>query len=97
VFVSNIVNCSRINIFLSPRNVCHVIPIWITNFSKLKVLLASEIMNRVYNYDSNMISWTDHVRNEEVLHRVKEERNILHAIKEGRLPGLVTSSAGTAF
>jgi hypothetical protein len=27
------------------------------------------------------ISWTDHVRNEEVLHRVKEERYILHTIK----------------
>jgi hypothetical protein len=27
------------------------------------------------------ISLTDRVRNEEVLHRVKEERNILHAIK----------------
>jgi hypothetical protein len=27
------------------------------------------------------ISWTDRVRNEEVLHRAKEERNILHAIK----------------
>jgi hypothetical protein len=27
------------------------------------------------------ISWTDHVRNEEVLHRVQEERNILHTIK----------------
>ena len=27
------------------------------------------------------ISWTDCVRNEEVLHRVKEERNILHAVK----------------
>jgi hypothetical protein len=27
------------------------------------------------------ISWTDRVRNEEALHRVKEERNILHAIK----------------
>jgi hypothetical protein len=27
------------------------------------------------------IYWTDHVRNEEVLHRVKEERNILHAVK----------------
>jgi hypothetical protein len=27
------------------------------------------------------ISWTDHVRNEEVLHTVKEERNILHKIK----------------
>jgi hypothetical protein len=28
-----------------------------------------------------VISWTDRVRNEEVLHRVKEERNILHTIK----------------
>jgi hypothetical protein len=27
------------------------------------------------------ISWTDRVRNEEVLERVKEERNILHTIK----------------
>jgi hypothetical protein len=26
------------------------------------------------------ISWTDRVRNEEVLHRVKEEKNILHKI-----------------
>jgi hypothetical protein len=26
-------------------------------------------------------SWTDRVRNEEVLHRVKEERNILHTIR----------------
>jgi hypothetical protein len=26
------------------------------------------------------ISWTDHVRNEQVLHRVKEQRNILHEI-----------------
>ena len=28
-----------------------------------------------------MISWTDHVRNEEVLLRVKEKRNILHEIR----------------
>jgi hypothetical protein len=27
------------------------------------------------------ISWTDHVNNEAVLHRVKEERNILHTIR----------------
>jgi hypothetical protein len=26
------------------------------------------------------ISWTDHVRNEEMLRRVKEQRNILHEI-----------------
>ena len=28
------------------------------------------------------ISWTDHVRNEEVLLRVKEQRNILHDISK---------------
>ena len=28
------------------------------------------------------ISWTDHVRNEEVLFRVKEQRNILHVISK---------------
>jgi hypothetical protein len=43
------------------------------------------------------ISWTDRVRNEKVLHRVKEERNILHTIKIKRLTGLVTSCAETAF
>jgi hypothetical protein len=28
-----------------------------------------------------MMSWTDRVRNVEVLHRAKEERNILHTVK----------------
>jgi len=28
------------------------------------------------------ISWTDHVRNEEVLIRVNEQRNILHEIRK---------------
>jgi hypothetical protein len=28
------------------------------------------------------ISWTDHVRNEEILLRVKEQRNILHEISK---------------
>ncbi|GFG32607.1 hypothetical protein Cfor_04723, partial [Coptotermes formosanus] len=27
------------------------------------------------------VKWPDHVRNEEVLHRVKEERNMLQTIK----------------
>jgi len=27
------------------------------------------------------ISWTDRVRNEQVLHGVKEDRNILHTVK----------------
>jgi hypothetical protein len=42
------------------------------------------------------ISWTDHVRNE-VWHRVQEERNIVYEIRRGRLIGLVTSCARTAF
>jgi hypothetical protein len=29
-------------------------------------------------------SWTDHLRNEEVLQRVKDERNILETIKRGK-------------
>jgi hypothetical protein len=28
------------------------------------------------------VSWTDHVRNEDVLLRVKEKRNILHEIRK---------------
>ena len=31
--------------------------------------------------NAGKISWTDCVRNEEVLHIVKEERNIIHTIK----------------
>jgi hypothetical protein len=30
------------------------------------------------------ISWTDHVRNEEVLLTVNEQRNILHEIRKGK-------------
>ena len=31
------------------------------------------------------ISWTDRVRNEEVLHRVKEKRNIIHTVKRRKV------------
>jgi len=41
------------------------------------------------------ISWTDRVRNE-ILHRGKERRNILHTIKRTVIL-LVTSCVGTAF
>jgi hypothetical protein len=34
------------------------------------------------------ISWTDRVRNEEVLHRVIEERNVLHTIKWSKANGI---------
>ena len=43
------------------------------------------------------ISWTDHVREEEVLLRVKEQRNILQEIRKGRRTGLVTFYLETAF
>ena len=44
------------------------------------------------------ISWTDGVRNEEVLLRVNEQRNILHEIKKnGRLIGWVVSYVETTF
>ena len=41
------------------------------------------------------MSWTDRVRNEEVLHGVKEETNIIHAVKEESLIGLVICCTGT--
>jgi hypothetical protein len=37
---------------------------------------------RLWCWRRMKISWTDHVRNEEVLLRVKEERNILHEISK---------------
>jgi hypothetical protein len=43
------------------------------------------------------ISWTDRVRNEEVLHRVKEERNILRTVKRRKANWIVTSCVETAF
>jgi hypothetical protein len=43
------------------------------------------------------LSWTDHVKNEELLLRIKEQRNILHEMISGRLNGLVTFCVETAF
>jgi len=42
------------------------------------------------------ISWIDRVGNE-VLRRVKEERNILHRIQRRKATQLVTFFVGTAF
>jgi hypothetical protein len=42
-------------------------------------------------------SWTDRVRNEEVLLRVKEHRYILQEIVYGRLNGMVMFCVETAF
>jgi len=38
--------------------------------------------NKIYMYMMEKISWTDHVRKEEVLLRVKEQRYILHEIRK---------------
>jgi hypothetical protein len=35
------------------------------------------------------ISWTDRVRNDEVLHRIDEERNILHTVKRRKANWIV--------
>jgi hypothetical protein len=43
------------------------------------------------------ISWTEHVRNEEVLLRVKRQSNIVHEIANGRLTGLVIFCLEYAF
>jgi hypothetical protein len=43
------------------------------------------------------ISWTDHVRNEEALLRVMEQRNILHEKVNGTLTGLVIFYVETAL
>jgi hypothetical protein len=43
------------------------------------------------------ISWTESVKHEEVLHRVKEERNIIGKFKEERLTGLVIPCVATVF
>ena len=40
-----------------------------------------DIYNIIY-YLKTEISWTDHVRNEDVLLRVKEQRNILQEIRK---------------
>jgi hypothetical protein len=42
------------------------------------------------------ISWTNCDRNEEALHSVNEERNIVHTIKR-RLIGSVTARAGNCL
>jgi hypothetical protein len=41
----------------------------------------SEISGKFLNVVLEKINYTNCVRNKEVLHRVKEERNILHPVK----------------
>jgi len=44
-----------------------------------------------------MISWTDHVRNEELLFRLEEQRKSYMKYVNGRRTGLVTFCVETAF
>jgi len=43
------------------------------------------------------ISWTYHVRNEEVFLRVNEQRSILHEIKKRNSNWIITAYIETAF
>ena len=69
---------------------------WNLNTSESRSEIPGKIWNVVLER-MEKISWTDRVRNEDVTHRVKEERNILLTTKEGKLTGLVKSCVGTAF
>ena len=40
-------------------------------------------------------NWTDHVKNEEVLYRVKEDTSVLPTVRRKRQTLLITSSLGT--
>jgi hypothetical protein len=50
-----------------------------------------------YQIRKEKISWADRVRNEEVLHRVNEDRSMLHIIKRRTTTGLATACVGTVF
>ena len=53
--------------------------IWVLRAVDQKQLECSEMW---YWRRTEKISWTDHVRNEEVLLRVNEQRKILHEIRK---------------
>jgi hypothetical protein len=44
-----------------------------------------------------MISWTDRVKNEDLLHRVKKGESVIDKIERWKTNGLVTSYVGTAL
>ena len=43
------------------------------------------------------ISWSDRVRNEEVVHTVKEQRNILHTVERRKAKWVEHICVGIAF
>jgi hypothetical protein len=54
--------------------------VWCWNLDTLGSI--SEIPGKLWNVVLEKISWTDHMRNEEVLLRVNEQRNSLHEIRK---------------
>jgi len=58
---------------------------------------GSEITRKFWNVMLEKDETDKQDRSCDVLHWVKDERNILHAINVGRLTGLVTSGLGNAF
>jgi hypothetical protein len=63
----------------SKRCVCRLYK-FLFAFKVVKLFLKHPVLNW---RRMEKISWTDHARNEEVLLRVKEQRNILHEIRKG--------------
>ena len=61
---------------------------FLRSFAKLRQTTISFVMS---------VSWTDHVRNEEVLLRVKEHRNILHEISKRKANCIGPFCVETAF
>jgi hypothetical protein len=51
----------------------NIVSKFLHSFEKLRQTTLSFVMS---------VSWTDHVRNEEVLRRFKEQKNILHEISK---------------
>ena len=68
-----------------------------STIKKLEIPSWQQMATRTDIFNVIYVRYTDHVRNEEVLLGVNEQRNILHEIRNGRLIGLVTSYVETAF
>jgi hypothetical protein len=54
--------------------------VWCGNLDSLET--RSVVPGKFWNVVLEKISWTECVSNEAVLHRVKEERNILHTVRQ---------------
>ena len=74
------------------RNPCLRRPMFIVDFFP-----CTFVSSKRCGWRMEKISLINRLRNEEVLQRVKEERNILQIIKRKRLTGFVICCAGIAF